>query len=118
MNVSSSVTSETLRSFAHRTPDLKSFISAKKTPSMVLDDTAAQVNLVALRAYRLARLHAELRAGGYAAALLNDPINVRYATGTRNMTVWLLHNHGRYCLVPPEGKKAAPKVSNSNNNCS
>jgi Xaa-Pro aminopeptidase len=114
MNDAPSVTRETLASFAQRTPDSKSFISAKKTPSMVLDDTTAQLNMVALRAYRLGRLQAELRDGGYAAALLNDPINVRYATGTRNMTVWLLHNHGRYCLVPPEGKTVLFEYANNN----
>jgi Xaa-Pro aminopeptidase len=56
-----------------------------------------------LRAYRLARLRAELMKRDYAGALLYDPINVRYATGSRNMAVWLLHNATRYAFVPTEG---------------
>ena len=70
-----------LHEFSVRSPDSKSFISAKKTASMTLDDTGAQVDMVALRAYRLVRLQAELKKHDYGAALLFDPINVRYATG-------------------------------------
>ena len=61
------------------------------------------LDLDALRSYRYARVQEQLRANDCAAVLLNDPINIRYATDTRNMTVWLLHNPGRYCLVPAEG---------------
>lgn len=57
-----------------------------------------------LRRYCLDRVQREIRAAGCTAALFNDPVNVRYATGTTNMTVWLLHNQGRYCIVPAEGK--------------
>src|SRR5438128_1440709 len=53
MKNSTSAPRDALQSFSHRTPDTKSFISAKKTPGMTLDDTTAQVNMVALRAYRL-----------------------------------------------------------------
>ncbi|WP_208539336.1 M24 family metallopeptidase [Algihabitans albus] len=60
-------------------------------------------NPVALRAYRLARLRAELRARDYAGLLVTDPINIRYATGTSNMQVWALHNAVRYAFVPTEG---------------
>ncbi|MGF1631959.1 MAG: M24 family metallopeptidase [Kiloniellaceae bacterium] len=61
------------------------------------------VDLVALRAWRLARLRAELRARDYAGALLYDPINLRYACDARNMAVWSLHNAVRYVFVPTEG---------------
>ena len=54
--------------------------------------------------YRLDRVQREIRAAGCVAALFADPVNVRYATNTSNMVVWLLHNQGRYCLVPAEGK--------------
>jgi Xaa-Pro dipeptidase len=60
-------------------------------------------DLKRLRTYRLARLRAELVKRDYAGALLYDPINVRYATGSRNMAVWLLHNATRYAFVPSEG---------------
>jgi Xaa-Pro aminopeptidase len=39
----------------------------------------------------------------YAAAVLFDPINIRYATGTSNMQVWTLHNAARYAFVPAQG---------------
>src|SRR4051794_40088474 len=52
---------------------------------------------------RLARVRAELAKFDYAAALLSDPINIRYATGSRNMAVWTLHAPGRYVFVPVEG---------------
>jgi Xaa-Pro aminopeptidase len=60
--------------------------------------------MAGLRAYRLARFQAELRRLDYAGALLYDPINLRYATGSRNMAVWILHNPARYGFVPAEGK--------------
>lgn len=61
------------------------------------------VDRPALRAYRLARLRAELRRHDYAGILLYDPINVRYACDSRNMAVWCLHNAVRYCFVATEG---------------
>ncbi|NIA71010.1 aminopeptidase P family protein [Pelagibius litoralis] len=61
------------------------------------------VDKAALRAWRLERLRAELRRRDYAGILLYDPINVRYATDSRNMAVWCLHNAVRYCFVATEG---------------
>ena len=56
-----------------------------------------------LRLDRLARVRAELVAHDYGAALLSDPINIRYATGSRNMAVWTMHAPGRYVFVPADG---------------
>ena len=53
--------------------------------------------------YRLARLRAELARGDYAGGLFADPINVRYATGSRNMQVWTLRNAVRYVFVATDG---------------
>ena len=61
------------------------------------------INQKELRRYRLERVRAELVRGDYAAVLLFDPINIRYATGTSNMQVWTLHNAARYVLVPAQG---------------
>jgi Xaa-Pro aminopeptidase len=63
----------------------------------------AEVNEERLRRDRLARLRAELRKRDVAGALLSDPMNVRYATGTRNMAVWTMHSPGRYAFVATEG---------------
>jgi Xaa-Pro aminopeptidase len=52
------------------------------------------------------RLHlfaGALRAAGCDAALLYDPINVRYATDTTNMSLWTMHNAVRYALVAADG---------------
>ncbi len=61
------------------------------------------IDQVALRKYRLERLRAALRKHDYAGALLSDPINIRYATGTRNMAIWTMHAPGRYAFVATEG---------------
>ncbi len=63
----------------------------------------AALNYERLRAYRLERLRAELSARDYAGCVLGDPINVRYATGSRNMQVWTLRNPARYVFVATEG---------------
>jgi Xaa-Pro aminopeptidase len=56
-----------------------------------------------LRRNRLDRLRAELAKRDFAGALLADPINIRYATGTRNMAVWTMHSPGRYAFVATDG---------------
>ena len=61
------------------------------------------IDYVAVRRYRLARVQDQLRKRDLAAAVLFDPHNLRYATGSRNMAVWTLHNHVRYAFVPAEG---------------
>ena len=53
---------------------------------------------------RLARVQAELQKRDIGGMLLYDPVNVRYATGCRNMQVWAMRNSSRYCLVPAEGQ--------------
>jgi len=78
--------------------------TARNAPGAGLTDTGAQIDMVRLRGYRLERVQAGLRARDYGAAILADPINVRYATGSRNMTVWLLHNATRYAFIPAQGK--------------
>ena len=40
----------------------------------------------------------------YAGALLSDPMNIRYATGARNMAVWTMHGPGRYAFVATEAR--------------
>lgn len=62
-----------------------------------------QIDMAALQAYRLERVRAQLRARDYAGIVLYDPINVRFATDSRNMAVWTMHNAVRYCFVATEG---------------
>jgi Xaa-Pro aminopeptidase len=58
---------------------------------------------VALRAYRLGRTREMLARFGMDAAILFDPLNLRYATGCRNMQVWTSHHLSRYVFVPVSG---------------
>ncbi len=63
----------------------------------------AEIDQKRLRAYRLARLRAELARRDYMGCLLAEPINIRYATGSRNMQIWTLHAPGRWAFVPTQG---------------
>ena len=50
-----------------------------------------------------ARVRAELKRRDIAALVLYDPLNIRYVSGTRNMSVWTLHNAARYCFLAADG---------------
>lgn len=76
---------------------------ARKSVGMALKDYEAGIDMRRLRAYRLGRVREQLKKRDYGACLLYDPVNIRYATGTRNMQVWTLHNAARYAFVPAEG---------------
>ena len=58
---------------------------------------------VAMELDRLARLQAQLVAHDCDAGLFYDPNNIRYATGTSNMDVYVLHIPCHYAFVPAEG---------------
>ena len=72
--------------------------------STILGAAGAEIDPVRLQAYRLRRLQDEMGRRGIGACLLFDPINVRFATGTRNMQVWHMHATGRHALVPADGR--------------
>lgn len=63
----------------------------------------AAPDLPAMRRYRLERIRAELKRRDYAGALLYDPVNIRYATDSTNMQLWVAHNPTRHCFVATEG---------------
>jgi Xaa-Pro aminopeptidase len=69
----------------------------------VTDTEPLSVDTHKLRAGRLERLRAMMREKDYAAVLLFDPYNQRYATGSRNMFGYFLRNSTRYFFVPTEG---------------
>jgi len=79
-----------------------------------LERVRSGFDIARLRAYRLARVQDLLRRNDCAGALLSNPVNIRYATDARNMTVWLLHNMGRYCWVPVEGRAVLFEFPNRN----
>lgn len=61
------------------------------------------IDQVALRAYRLGRLRAEMAARDIEACVLTDPVNIRYASGARNMQVFTARNPARYLFVSVDG---------------
>ncbi len=60
-------------------------------------------DLDGLRSYRLQRIRGELAKRDLAAALLWDPLNIRYATDSTNMQLWCAHNSTRACFVATDG---------------
>ena len=70
-----------------------------------LDQLAAdeEIDLAAVRAYRLGRVREQMAAHGLDACVLLDPVNIRYATGARNMQVFHARNPARYLFVPQSG---------------
>ena len=61
------------------------------------------INFKKLRSYRLDRVRNELKKNNIEACILFDPVNVRYALDTVNMSVYNMHNLTRYCFVPVKG---------------
>ena len=110
-------------------------IGARQTPHMPYDyDSALNMHMLgpgepalsewralglalpdmdAVREYRLARVRGELKKRGIAAAVLFDPLNIRYASDSTNMQLWISHNAARYCFVAAEG----PMVVFDYHNC-
>ncbi|MFI5020602.1 MAG: M24 family metallopeptidase [Alphaproteobacteria bacterium] len=81
-------------------------LAEPRNPVPLAFDVAARIAAIdqrRLRAYRLARVRAELKKRDYMGCLLSDPMNIRYATGSRNMQVWTMHSPGRWAFVPSEG---------------
>ncbi|MDX1691409.1 MAG: Xaa-Pro peptidase family protein [Acidimicrobiia bacterium] len=68
-----------------------------------LERATDDVDLAAVRRYRLERVRAEMRRRDIAACLLFDPVNIRYATGARNMQVFTSRNPARYLVVTADG---------------
>lgn len=72
---------------------------------MLLDqlETSEPIDLPAVRAYRLGRVRAQMKARSLDACILVDPVNIRYATGARNMQVFHARNPARYLFLPNPG---------------
>ena len=80
-------------------PDAKSnqsFITKKRLKEDEIDFNK-------LRSYRLDRVKKELEKNNLEACILFDPVNIRYALDTVNMSIYNMHNLTRYCFVPVNG---------------
>ena len=62
-----------------------------------------EINFEKLRFYRLDRVKKELEKNNLEACILFDPVNVRYALDTVNMSIYNMHNLTRYCFIPVNG---------------
>lgn len=61
------------------------------------------IDLRVVRTYRQARVRAEMAKRNIDAVILMDPVNIRYATGTRNMQIFSQRNGpARYLLLTAE----------------
>ena len=81
------------------TPEIKprqNFITKKR----LRED---EINFDKLRSYRLDRVRKELVKNNLEACILFDPVNVRYALDSVNMSVYNMHNLTRYCFIPVNG---------------
>ena len=80
-------------------PDIKSnqsFITKKR----LKED---EIDFDKLRSYRLDRVKKELEKNNLEACILFDPVNIRYALDTVNMSIHNMHNLNRYCFIPVKG---------------
>lgn len=55
------------------------------------------------RRYRLGRLRLKMKEWDCAALLLYDPVNIRYALDSSDMSIWTMHNPSRYALILADG---------------
>ena len=62
-----------------------------------------EINFDKLRSYRLDRIKKELEKNNLEACILFDPVNIRYALDTTNMSDYNMHNLTRYCFIPIDG---------------
>ena len=71
--------------------------------NMALLDRAPEsegIDLRSMRLYRQARVRSQMAKYGVDAVILSDPVNIRYATGTRNMQIFSMRNApSRYLLL-------------------
>lgn len=76
----------------------------------------AAIDRPALRQYRLQRIRQQLREHDYAGVLLADPINIRYATDTNNLGLWVMHSPSRYVFVATDGPVVLFEFTSSRHN--
>ena len=68
---------------------------------------------VGIQRYRIERIRQRLGVADCAAIVLFDPVNIRYATGTRNMQVWTMHNNCRYAVLFENGDSVLFELGSS-----
>ncbi len=84
------------RKIASNTKPKQTFVTKKR----LRED---EIDFDKLRSYRLDRVKKELEKNNLEACVLFDPVNIRYALDTTNMSVYNMHNLTRYCFIPING---------------
>lgn len=87
---------------AFRDERKRSFLNADGADKPLISPVPHET-LMRARDYRLSRIRKLLAEHDHAAALLYDPVNIRYALDCSNMQVWTLHNPIRYALIFADG---------------
>jgi Xaa-Pro aminopeptidase len=72
---------------------------------------------VRARLYRMSRMRRMLEVHDCSAALLYDPVNIRYAFDCSNMQLWTLRNPLRYALVFAEGPGVMFEIKGAEHLC-
>ena len=62
-----------------------------------------KINFDRMRMYRLNRVKEQLQINNIGACILFDPINIRYATDSRNMSLFSMHELVRFVFIPADG---------------
>lgn len=62
------------------------------------------IDLKAVRTYRLERVRTEMRKRSISALVISDPVNIRYATGARNMQIFSARNTPSRYLILTENR--------------
>ena len=73
----------------------------------------SEIDFLALRAGRLARLQRMMKHHGIPVCLFYNPGNIRYATGTEVMGVWTATTLARFAVVPADGAPVLFEYMNS-----
>jgi len=63
-----------------------------------------QINYDRMRMYRLKRVLEQIQKNDVGACILFDPINIRYATDSRNMSLFTMHELVRFVFISADGK--------------
>ena len=66
----------------------------------IVDD----ITQAGIQAHRVSQIKRRLVEADCAAIVLFDPVHIRYATATRNMQVWTMHNSCRYAVLFASGE--------------
>lgn len=66
-----------------------------------------------IQAYRVEQVRRRLVQADCPAIVLFDPVHIRYATGTRNMQVWTMHNICRYAVLFASGESVLFELPSS-----